>query len=100
VTLNEEIKKEIIDYIEENYTEVKDASLDELKEQGEFDEEKLVLKNGILISIDKMNKFSSNKISFEASKYRSGLGAIGIKFEFKKSGSEWKMIENKMLWIS
>lgn len=52
--------------------------LDELKAQGYVDESRLYWENGVLFSIKKAENGadSAKKISFDAEKWRSGLGAI------------------------
>jgi len=98
--INEADKQKIEEHIKEKGYEMKNASIKELKEQGEFDEEKLYIKNGILIKIDEIEEFTDTRIVFTASKYRSGLGAIGLSFTFEKKNKTWDLLESKMLWIS
>ena len=75
-----------------------EATFEELKAQGEFDEEKMVL-DGALLKISKIET-KLNKLVVEASKYRSGTGAIGMEFEFRKSEAGWELTNSKGLWIS
>ncbi|MTI66993.1 MAG: hypothetical protein FH753_10420 [Firmicutes bacterium] len=98
--INKEDDRVIKEYIEKKYMKVKDVSLKDLINEGEFDEKNLYLRNGILIRVDNINKFTSDEISFEASKYRSGKGEIGFLFKFNKKDSKWKLVESRMLWIS
>jgi hypothetical protein len=98
--ISKDDQEKIIGYIENKYTKVKNASLEDLVREGEFDEQHLYLKNGIAIRIDKVNEFSDSCISFEASKYRSGDGSIGMEFNFKKQGNEWNLESFGMNWIS
>ena len=98
--ISEADKEEIIKYFESKYTKVKDASMEDLKKEGEFDEKNYRLKNGVAIKVDKVTEFSDKSISFEASKYKSGLGAIGLEFNFTKQEKEWKLESSGMKWIS
>ena len=98
--INKADEAEITRYFEEKYTKVKNASLEDLKRDGEFDESNLYLKNGIAIKIDKISELSEDRISFEASKYKSGLGAIGLRFNFRKSQTIWELTDVGMAWIS
>ena len=98
--INEADKQRIEEYIKDKGYEIKNASIEDLKEQGEFDEEKLFIPNGVLIRIDKYEKFTDNRATFTASKYRSGQGAIGLLFNFLKSNDTWKLIKSDMMWIS
>lgn len=79
---------------------MKNASIDDLKQQNEFDEEKLYIKNGVLIKIDEVVEFNDSRIEIKASKYRSGTGAIGLTFTFKKTNGIWELLKSDMGWIS
>lgn len=98
--ISDKDKDEIIKAFEEKGYEVKNTSLEELKESGEFDENALLIKNGILIRVDEFREFSNSRIVFEASKYRSGTGAIGILFTFVKDKGNWVLKDSLVLWIS
>lgn len=98
--INEVDQRIIEKHIEEKGHEVRIASIKDLKEQGEFDESKFYIKNGILIKIDKVEEFSDTNIIFTASKYRSGTGAIGISFNFVKTKDSWELKESREEWIS
>ena len=52
------------------------------------------------LRIDKYEKFTDNRVTFTASKYRTGQGAIGLLFIFKKRNDSWKLIKSDMMWIS
>ncbi len=75
-------------------------SFEELKENGYIDESALYWEDGVLLSIKKAEKGSDSpqKISFDAQKWRSGLGAVfymdcaaergnGVQWEPYKTGS-------------
>jgi hypothetical protein len=98
--VNENDKKEIINYFSEKYKiEVIDATLDELKEKGLYNPATSVL-NGVLLRLDKVELNFNNKVFFEGSKYRSGLGAVGVKVTVHYEDDNWKVKETKMTWIS
>ena len=61
-----------------HFTEGLQLSLEELQEKGYLDENDLFWKDGVLLSIKqtKAEKSNSKKITFDAEKWRSGLGAI------------------------
>ncbi|GEL78185.1 hypothetical protein [Tenuibacillus multivorans] len=98
--LNQTERDDIVKHFEEAYdVEIKVATMDELKEQGHFDEETMML-DGVLLSFDSIDQESNSKFIFEASKYRSGLGAIGLEVIVDHQNDEWKVVGSKMLWIS
>ena len=72
---------------------MKNASLDDLKKEGEFEEKYLYLKNGIVISVYEVVEFTEDSIVFSAIKYKSGFGAVGFTFKFIKDQAGWEMIE-------
>lgn len=98
--INEADKQKIEVHIKDKGYDVKNASFEDLKKQGEFDEVQLYIKNGILIKIDEIEEFTDSRIVFTASKYRSGLGAIGLLFKFEKKNGTWDLLESTMKWIS
>ena len=98
--LDESDKKEILNYFKEKYkVEVIDATLEELKEKGLYNPDMMRL-DGVLLKIKKVDFKFNNKILFEGSKYRSGLGAIGVEVKVHYKDNKWKSKEVKMTWIS
>ena len=97
--LSESNKAELLKYFEKYDVEVKDASFDELKEQGLFNEDTLSLE-GILLKIENFEILSKKKIKIEGSKYRSGLGAIGVNCVLEHKGDEWQVKSAEITWIS
>lgn len=97
--INEENKKAIIEHFKKYNVEVMDASIDDLKEKGLFNKETLSLQ-GILLSVSKFEKKSDAKIIIEGSKYRSGLGAIGVKCTVVYKDGLWKVESSDIRWIS
>lgn len=92
-------KQELLKYFEKYHVEVMDASLEKLKEMGLFDEKTLSL-DGILLRVQKMEILSQKKAVIEGSKYRSGIGAIGVKCVIEYKDGEWKVKKADITWIS
>lgn len=93
-------KQEILSYFKETYkVEVMDTSFEQLVEDGLFNEETMSLE-GVLLKIEKVD-FQFNKvIFFEGSKYRSGLGAVGVEVKVHYKDNNWQAKEVKMTWVS
>jgi hypothetical protein len=98
--LSSEEKNKVLELFKKYKVDVKDASLEDLKKQGLFDDKDLYIEKGILLKIDEFKKYSDKDIVLDASKYRSGTGAIGMEFEFKLKGDLWKLIKSRGTWIS
>jgi hypothetical protein len=93
-------KEQIAVYFKEKYkVEVMDATFDQLKEKGLFNQDTLSLA-GILLRIEEADFVSSKEVLFEGSKYKSGLGAIGVKSIVHFKDEQWGIKESKMTWIS
>lgn len=92
-------RKEVLRYFEKYGVKVMDASLEKLKEMGLFNEKSLSL-DGILLSIKKVDINSRDKIIIEGSKYRSGLGAIGVKCALVYKDGKWQVENAGITWIS
>ncbi|MFD2639505.1 hypothetical protein [Piscibacillus salipiscarius] len=98
--LNEEKQQKIVNYFSNQYnTKVKIATLEELKEQGHFDEETMSL-DGVLLRFEEIDQKFSNKYVFKGHKFKSGLGAIWLTIEVKNNGEEWAVTESRMDAIS
>lgn len=81
---------------EMGYT-VKDASLQDLKDQGEFDQG---LKKGVLLNIEEYKKISDTEIIFSAVKYRSPKSAVWYDIRFEQAGGQWTMVGQTFTLIS
>ncbi|WP_338472869.1 peptide ABC transporter substrate-binding protein [Niallia sp. XMNu-256] len=93
-------KKEILSYFKDKYkVDVMEATFEQLKEKGLYDPEKMAL-DGVLLRLEKVEFKSRNNIFFEGSKYRSGLGAIGVEVTVHYKDNKWKTKEVKQTWIS
>lgn len=98
--VTDEDKEEIKRFFKNKYKiEVKDATFEELKELGHFDEETMML-DGVLLRIENVDFKLNNQIVFEGSKYRSGLGAVGLEVTVHYKDGKWQVKETKMTWIS
>ena len=98
--VDESGKKEILSYFEEKYNiDVIDATFEQLKEKGLYNPVTMSL-NGMLLTIERVDFKFNNTIFFEGSKYRSGLGAVGVEGTVHYKDNEWKSKEAKMTWIS
>lgn len=98
--LEEQQKQAIVDYFTDQYdVEVKSASLEELREQGHFDEERLVL-DGVLLRLQDIERKSDTKHVFEGEKYKSGLGAIWLEIKVEWSEGIWEVTDSKITAIS
>ncbi len=93
-------KEAIITFFKDKYkVDVMEATFDELKEKGFYDPEKMSL-TGVLLRIEKMDFKWNHNVFFEGSKFRSGLGAIGVEGTVHYKDGTWQMKESKETWIS
>ena len=98
--LSEKDKKDIIIFFKDKYkVDVMDATFEELKEKGFYDPDKMSL-TGVLLRIEKVDFKWNHNVFFEGSKYRSGLGAIGIEGTVHYKDGTWQLKESKETWIS
>lgn len=98
--VDERDKEEIISYFKEKYNvEVMDTNFEQLVEDGLFNEETMSLE-GVLLKLEKVDFKFNNVIFFEGSKYRSGLGAVGVEVKVHYKDKKWQAKEVKMTWVS
>jgi len=98
--VDEGSKEAILSYFKEKYkVDVMDATFEQLKEKGLYNPDTLSL-DGVLLRIEKVEFKFNNNIFIEGSKYRSGLGAVGVEVTVHHKGSTWKPKEVKQTWIS
>lgn len=76
-----------------------DASYDKLVDMGMVNSELNGL-DGILLNISKIDVIDKKNVIIEGYKYKSGLGAVGIKSKITFDGREWKLESSGMTWIS
>jgi hypothetical protein len=98
--LNEQDKKEILSYFEEKYKiDVMDASYEELKDKGLYNPDTMAL-DGVLLRLEKVEFTFNKNVFFEGSKYRSGIGAVGVEVTVHYKDGKWKVKESKETWVS
>ena len=98
--LDEKDKEEILSFFKKVYkVDVMIATFEELKEKGLSNPDNGEL-YGVLLKLDKVDFKINNHVFFEASKYRSGLGAIGVEGTIHFNEGEWEIKELKHTWIS
>lgn len=98
--LNEQDKAEILSYFTEKYkVDAMDVTFEELKEKGLYNQETMSL-DGVLLTIEKVDFKLNNNVFFEGSKYRSGIGAIGVETTVHYKGGKWKIKKAKQTWVS
>ncbi|ABN53770.1 MAG TPA: hypothetical protein DEF39_00680 [Hungateiclostridium thermocellum] len=91
-------KKTVLEYFKKYDVEIMDESFESLKEKGMVKD--LNSLDGLLLRIEKVDKISDNEIIIECSKFRSGLGAVGVKCVLKKENNKWIIDSSQMSWIS
>ena len=89
----------VLKNFEKYKVKVMDASLEELKKVGLFNEKQLYLE-GVLLSVKDVTIVSDEEIVVEGSKYRSGDGAIGVKCTLKYKNGNWMVDKADITWIS
>ena len=98
--IDESSKENILNYFEETYkVEVMDATFEQLKEMGLYNPDTTAL-DGVLLEITKVEFQSNNTILLEVSKFRSGLGAIGVEVKVHYKENKWQTVEVNLKWIS
>lgn len=91
VTNLAESEKQALSYLFSGMTGVQTmtSTYDELVEQGLIDKDNLYFETGILFKLT-LDEVSENRFTFEASKWKSGLGAyFFMDCEAKKTNGEW-----------
>jgi len=99
LNLSAQDKTTILDYFKKYKVTVMEASFNDLKQKGLFDEKSLLL-DGILLSIKKVDLKSDTKVQIEGSKYRSGDGAIGVVTTIIYKDHTWQVDKADITWIS
>jgi hypothetical protein len=98
-----DIEKEIIfSKVKDKYGyEVVEGTFEDLSEEGIIDNENLLFKDGILITLSDMKyDQKKSKITCATKKWRSGLGAVGANEVIASyDGKEWNIKKDGM-WIS
>jgi hypothetical protein len=98
--LGEKDKKEILNFFKERYkVDVMDATFEELKEKGYYNPDTSTL-DGVLLTLEKIDFKFNNNVFLEGSKFRSGLGAIGVESTVHYKDGKWRIKESKETWVS
>lgn len=98
VDATDEDMQTILSYFNKYNVEVKNTSFKELEEEGLVQEGNYI--EGILLEIDDVESKTDDKVVLNVSKFRSGLGAIGIKATIIKEKAGWKLESTEETWIS
>lgn len=98
VNLTDEGKEELMDKLKDYGFEVLNMTFEELEKEGYIQE--LYFKEGILFKIED-SPMKSGSITMKASKWRSGLGAIGYnELTIKYKNDKWEITSIGSSWIS
>ena len=73
-------KNQLLDYCKKYNEDVIEATMEELKEKGYYDEKNMYLQ-GILIKVNETEKIEFDKAILSLQKYRGGLAAVFPKYE-------------------
>jgi hypothetical protein len=96
---SEEDKAQLFDYLTKKYNlTIMDKSFQELESEGYI--KNLTFIDGINFKVNKYIKNTENEISFEGTKWASGIGAIGFIAKAEKIDETWKIKKCNMTWIS
>ncbi|HEY9063140.1 MAG TPA: hypothetical protein VIO64_21985 [Pseudobacteroides sp.] len=98
--INSSEKSDILKHFNSKYNvKALDASYDKLVDMGMVNSELNCL-DGILLNISKIDVIDKKNVIIEGYKYKSGLGAVGVKSKVTFEGGEWKLESSGMTWIS
>ncbi|EOR27656.1 hypothetical protein A500_03626 [Clostridium sartagoforme AAU1] len=96
---SEEDKVQLFDYLAKKYNAaIMDKNFQELEGEGYI--KNLTFIDGINFKVNEYIKNTENEISFEGTKWASGLGAIGFTTKAEKVNGIWKIKKCSMTWIS
>lgn len=95
----DEDKEQLFTYIAKKYNAtILDKTFQDLESEGYINKSTFI--DGISIKVDKYIKNTENEISFEGTKWASGLGAIGFTTKAEKDNDTWIVKVFNMIWIS
>ena len=95
--LTEEQKNKLTEYCQKYNEEVKNKSLEGLREEGLVEDTNgFIAIEGVLIRILQIEKLTENKAVIEVQAFRTGLGAVMIEYELKYKNGEWKLTAGPM----
>ena len=75
-----------------------DESFESLEEKGMVKEFNSL--EGLLLEVISIKEISEEEVIIELSKFRSGIGAIGMRYTLIQNDSTWEVKEKGMMWIS
>ncbi|RED66139.1 peptide ABC transporter substrate-binding protein [Cohnella lupini] len=91
-------RKEINDYFKGKYNiEIFNSSFKALEEKGFVKEGNYI--EGVLLNIDSVDYKSNTSVNISGSKFRSGLGAVGVEVKLNFRNGKW-ISETNSTWIS
>jgi hypothetical protein len=88
----------VVDYFKKYAVDVINESYKTLKEKDMVIDEFYI--EGVLLEIETVEFLSEDKVVVEGSKYKSGLGAIGVKAILIKEDGHWILESADITWIS
>jgi hypothetical protein len=88
----------VVDYFKMFGVDVINESYKTLKEKDMVIDEFYI--EGVLLEIETVEFLSEDKVVVEGSKYKSGLGAIGVKAILIKEDGHWILESADITWIS
>lgn len=95
--INEKDKTKILDYFKKHNIEVIDESFESLEKKGMVKDGTI---DGLLLSIERKVDVLSTCVIIESSKFRSGIGAIGVRVILINILGKWIVVKSGMAWIS
>ncbi|AQQ53083.1 hypothetical protein [Planococcus lenghuensis] len=95
-----EVIAEVLVYFEDTYgVETREGDMQTIEQEGMMDEETMTI-DGILLTIEDVRFTSKTEAIMEGTKFKGGLGAIGLRMELKERESTWSVEQTEMLWVS
>lgn len=85
-------KLQIINYCSKYNNDIRESSLEDLKQQDLFDNQTMSL-NGMVIYVQNIYELNSTKVKIEIVKYVSGDGAVFGTYTMKFVNNSWKVID-------
>ncbi|CAM3273104.1 peptide ABC transporter substrate-binding protein [Paenibacillus lupini] len=96
--LDDTDKKQILMYFNKYNVEVIEATYDQLKSEGLYNPQTMVL-DGVLLRVEK-TEIKNKKFVVEGSKNRAGDGAIGTKVIVEYKNGKWQVTKADGTWES
>lgn len=96
--ISDEDERYISDYMLKHNDEILDESFSSLEEKGMVKEFNYI--EGLLIEVIDVSRQSDTSYEVEVSKFRSGIGAVGMRYTIEYIDEEWTIIQSTFMWIS